>query len=453
MIAKAIRRDAHASAARVAATYLLIAGLYIVASDRMLEWITQDAAALTRLQTFKGIGFVLATAGLVYAMVFWQVRRLLRVEAAERQYREQVRRAFEDSVIGMALLSLDGRIQRVNRVYGEMLGRSAGSLQNVDVLDLTHPEDRPFRAEVLRRLREGEPINGPQEIRYLHADGRTVWILANTTLARDADDRPMYFISQLVDITLRREAELKLRHQESQLAHASRLITLGQMASGLAHDLSQPISTIMQYAETTLDLMEKGRTDQTQAIIGALRDVIGQAELTREIVNRLRTLARKRTPRREDVDLNDMIRRTLRLLSPEAERRHVRVRLDLGRDLPPLHADPVELQQLLINLVNNAMEALADTPADARQLKVATRLDDDQGRVVMSVEDSGPGPDAQVADRMFEAFVTSKPHGVGLGLAICRAISRDHGGRLWHERGDGITTFCVEWPVQETAHV
>ncbi len=449
-LSMAIRRDAHRSAFRVALPYLLISGLYIVASDRMLEWVTQDPGVLSRLQTYKGVGFIFATAALVYAMVYWQVSRLLHVEISERQVREQFRRAFEDAVTGMAFLSPEGRIVRVNPILCGMLGRSSRELEGMSVMDITHREDQTLRREILDRLRTGESAIGPYEMRYVRSDGRTLWVLASSTLCRDAEGKPLYYVSQMVDLTQKREAEMKLREQEAQLMHASRLITLGEMASGLAHDLSQPISTILQYAETCLDMLERGRTDQVESMIGALKDVVGQAEHTRQIVGRLRTLARRHTPEPRALDINDVIRQTLRLMSHEAERRQVHVTLDLQADLPMVKADPVQFQQLIINLFSNALEALGETPVTQRRVAVRSQVVDDlQPRVRVSVCDSGPGPSAQVRSRLFQSFVTTKPSGLGLGLSICKAIVEGHGGRLWYDEDTELTTFVFDLPSEE----
>jgi two-component system sensor histidine kinase DctS len=448
-VAMAISRDAHHSAIRVALPYLVISGLYIVASDRMLEWVTSDTAILTRLQTYKGIAFILATAGLVYGLVYWQVRRLIVSELGEQQQREQFRRAFEDAVTGMALLSPDGCFQRVNPVLCGMLGRSQDDLIGTNVMDITHPDDRSLRAQVLRRLRDEAARIEPYEIRCLTGDGRTIWVLASSTLCRDIEGQPLYFLSQIVDVTQRREAEHRIRQQEAQLMHASRLITLGEMASGLAHDLSQPISTILQYTETSLDMLQRGRTDQIESIIGALHDVVGQAEHTRQIVTRLRSLARKHTPEHRPMQINDLIRETLRLMSYEAERRNVCVTLDLQPDLPMVSVDPVQFQQLIINLFNNAIEALVDTPVPQRRVLARTVMCEDSEKVRVMICDSGPGPDQGVAGRLFDAFVTTKSNGMGLGLSICKTIVESHGGRLWHERNDELTVFTFELPPVE----
>lgn len=436
---------------QVALPYLMASWLWIIASDRIVEWVTQDSATLTQIQTYKGIAFVLASGSLVYFLSFLKVRRALALEQAEQQRQEEFRRAFEDAVTGMALIGLDGRILRANPVLARMLERDAADLERVHERDVLHPDDRTRRAELHQALLDGREVHGPTELRYLRGNGQVVWVLASSTLSRGPDGRALYFICQVLDISARREAEQKLRHQEQQLAHASRLITLGEMAAGLAHDLSQPVSTILQYAETSLTMIERGQTDRLDAIAGALRDVVGQAQHTRQIVQRLRGLARKHTPAPRGVEINAELRQILRLMASEAERRSVRVHLDLRAGDATVHADPVQFQQLVINLFNNALEAVVETPVGRREITVSSLLtEDDPPQVRVTLSDTGPGVPDSVGSRMFDSFVTSKPAGVGLGLAICRAIVEAHDGRLWHERLDDHTVFGFQLPLEES---
>lgn len=449
--AQSISRRSHRSASQVAIPYLAISLLWIISSDRVLEWITQNPSVLTRLQTFKGMGFVLLSGVLVYCLSYLKVRRALTLERIEQQHQEEFRRAFEDAVTGMALLDLDGRILRANPVLATMLDRQVQALQRIHERDILHPDDRARRSEMHQALIKGRPLHEPVELRYLRSGGQIVWVLASSTLSRDANGQPLYFICQLLDITARREAEQKLRQQEQQLAHASRLITLGEMAAGLAHDLSQPISTILQYAQTSLNLIERGQADKLDAIAAALSDLTAQAQHTRHIVQRLRSLARKHTPAPRAVVVNTELEQILRLIASEADRRHVRISLDLQARDAAIHADPVQFQQLVINLINNALEAVMELPVGQRQVLVtSSRVDTDPPQLRISISDNGPGIPEDIKARIFDSFVTSKPAGVGLGLSICRAIVEGHGGRIWHERTEGRTVFHVQLPLMET---
>lgn len=446
-------RQATRPALRIALIYAAIGAAWILVSDSLGHRLfPPDQHVL--VQHVKGWLFVAATAGLLYLLVYRSLSRLVEAQRQREEAQEHFRRAFEDAVVGMAMFDDDGRFLRVNPMLCAMLGRDESQLQRMSVLEVTHPDDRPRRREMLRRLREGGPNPGPFQIRYLKADGSVVHGLASSTLCRGADGRPLYWLSQIVDITQRHEAEQRLREQEQQWIHASRLVTLGQMAAGLAHDLSQPLGAMLSYTQTCLDLLRRGQgepDERTAAVIRALEEVEREAELTRQIVERLRSLSRRQSPAPRPLDPNATIRDTARLLLPEAERRRIRLDLKLDPAAPTIRADPVQFQQVVMNLIHNALDAADDAGPLQRRVEVATRRvnGDAPAAVQISVDDAGAGPADAVRDHMYEPFVTTKPRGVGLGLSVCRTIVEQHGGRLWHERRDDHTSFHIELPAQQ----
>lgn len=262
----------------------------------------------------------------------------------------------------------------------------------------------------------------------------------------------------------RRESEAALhrareqsRRREAELAHASRLVLVGELASGLAHELTQPLGAILHYSETLRERASKtvaepddsrgpssgpgGAPDTDEA----LEAVVTQARRAEAIILRLRAFARKQAPQPAVLDMNRLIRDSLGLLSPAAQRRGVAFELELDADLPAVRADALQVQQVLVNLGGNAIEAASQRPAGQRRVVWCTRRD--EGRVRVLVRDSGPGPAPGVGERLFESFFTTREAGLGLGLPISRSIVEAHGGRLTHRRDGGWTEFGFHLPV------
>jgi two-component system sensor histidine kinase TtrS len=252
------------------------------------------------------------------------------------------------------------------------------------------------------------------------------------------------------DITERKRAEEEARRREAELAHVSRLSLVGEMASGLSHELNQPLSTILFYARGCIRRIQSG-TLAPAALLDVLEKVAVQADAAGRIVRRLREFVSKRAPHLSTVDVNETIRRALSFAEAETTRSGARVRLQLAEALPAVRADRIQLEQVIVNLVRNGVEAMQAVELGQRELAIETTRSADN-TITVGVHDTGVGLSAEIAERVFDSFFSTKPDGMGMGLSISRSIIEAHGGRLWvtpdSERG---TTFRFSLPVMRGA--
>ena len=246
----------------------------------------------------------------------------------------------------------------------------------------------------------------------------------------------------------RAAAEKSLLAAQAELAHVARAMTVGELAASLAHEINQPIAAVVLNAETCARWLRRDPPDLTEAR-GAASRTVDQATRIADIVDRIRSLYARGTPRREQVDVNAIVRNLVALLRHEADRHSVTLRTALDGDLPTITADHVQLQQALMNLMLNAIESMRETGGEAT---VTSSMSED-GYVYISVSDSGVGLPAGQDNRIFDAFFTTKPHGTGMGLAISRTVVEAHGGRLWASPGAAGrgATFQLTLPADDTA--
>ncbi len=269
------------------------------------------------------------------------------------------------------------------------------------------------------------------------------WYLVRTRDLTWTDGRRV-LLATATDITDRRLAEESSREQRERLQATARLVAAGEIASSIAHELNQPLAAIASYLSGSLRRLRAGRAEP-EAIAGALEEAGRQAERAGDIIRRVRDFVRTRETTLVAADLNKIVTKATRLAAPDAERLGARLELRLAPALPAARADPVMLEQVVINLVRNALESMADTPPGRRAVEVATARTED-GALEVAVADAGPGLAPDVAARLFEPFFTTKPEGTGLGLNICRSIVEVHGGRLSagaSHRGGALFRFTV----------
>ena len=218
------------------------------------------------------------------------------------------------------------------------------------------------------------------------------------------------------------------RRLQDRLMHVSRLAAVGEMAAGIAHELNQPLAAVANYAQACERLLAMPDCD-LEEIRGALREITAQAVRAGDIIHRLRSLARGQEARRETTDVSALLGELAELIEADASHHQTECRMELAQGLPPVEVDRAQIQQVVLSLARNALEALADTPAGSRTLLVKTTLGR-SGDVEIAICDSGPGVSEHIAERLFDPFCTTKPSGTGLGLASSRTIARSHGGTL-----------------------
>jgi C4-dicarboxylate-specific signal transduction histidine kinase len=248
----------------------------------------------------------------------------------------------------------------------------------------------------------------------------------------------------------RNRAEGALRQAQADLAHISRVTTLGELTASLAHEVKQPIAAAVTDANTCLRWLTRDQPDLEEAREASLR-VVKDATRAAEIIDRIRLLFKKGTPQRELVDVNEVIREMIVLLRNQATHYSISVRTDLAADVPQIMGDRVQLQQVLMNLIVNSIDAMKDADGTRNLVIKSQRAEDEQ--VMLSVSDTGVGLPAQQADQIFNAFFTTKVQGTGMGLRISRSIVESHGGRLWAaDNAPRGATFHFTLPTKAEAH-
>jgi two-component system sensor histidine kinase DctS len=251
-------------------------------------------------------------------------------------------------------------------------------------------------------------------------------------------------MGSLLDITERKRARELVRQQEEKLAATARLVTVGEMASTIAHELNQPLSAIASYTTGCLNLLGAGEVARGE-LEEALRKTAQQAQRAGRIIRRVHDFVRKSEPSRTPVRMNAVVEEALGFADAEARKRKVRIHARLADDDPQIEADPVLLQQVVLNLLRNAMDAMAATPPERREIRVATEAG--VHGVTVSISDRGCGISPEVREQLFQPFFTTKAEGMGMGLNICRSILELHNGRVWAEPNpEGGTVFSFSLP-------
>jgi PAS domain S-box-containing protein len=339
----------------------------------------------------------------------------------------QIRRLVDSNIIGIFIWSSDGRIIEANDAFLRILGYDRGDLVSGRMrwTELNPPE---WRSREVRNLAELNSTGIMQafEKEYLRKDGSRVPVLIGGALFKQGGNEGVAFV---LDLTERKRAEEGRRELESELAHMNRLGIMGELAGSLAHEITQPIGSARNNAQAALNFLDQQPPDLDE-VGEALGSILGDANRAGEIIDRIRDHIKKAPPRKERFDLNAAINEVIDLTRTAMIKAGVSVQTRLTDRLSPVEGDRVQVQQVVLNLVLNAVEAMGSVEAGARELVIRTEQSRTDG-VLVAVRDSGPGIDAENIEHIFEAFYTTKSSGTGMGLSICRSIIDAHGGRLW----------------------
>jgi signal transduction histidine kinase len=265
---------------------------------------------------------------------------------------------------------------------------------------------------------EYRPLTQGGSVKYLHV----------VVQAQESASGELEFVGAVTDITERKRAEEALRQALDDLARINRVTTMGELTASLAHEISQPISGAIINAKTCLRSLGNDRPD-VDLMRTAVTRIVRDAERAAGIIRRIRSQFEKGAPKREVLDVNEINRETVALLRGEALRHNISIRMELAADLPQIVGDRVQLQQVTMNLIVNSIEAMKDVDG-TRELVIKSQPGENE-QILVSVSDTGIGFSPQMAEQIFDAFFTTKPHGTGMGLRISRSIVEPHGGRLW----------------------
>ena len=345
------------------------------------------------------------------------------------------RKAMEDSMLtGLVVRDLDGTITYANPAFCRMTGYSAAEL-------IGRRPPYPFSLPASA----GDASRDRDEKQMLTRNGARLDVLVHVAPLIDVQNRQTGWMDSVLDIGERKRAEEMSRRHAEKLQLTSKLVAMGEIASSLAHELNQPLAAINGYLVGALNRVRGGRLSEKE-LTEVLEVTAAQATRAGNIVHRIHAFMSRREPHRAECDLNRIAEGAVSTLEAEAERQGARIRLDLAPRLPVLNGDSVLLEQVVLNLARNGIEAMTDAPADQRELEVRTSARD--GKVTVSVADHGCGVAPEVARRLFSPFFTTKPAGMGIGLSICRSIVELHAGKLWFEaNGVGGSVFSFSLPV------
>jgi len=366
----------------------------------------------------------------------WSLHRL-RIRQLRRQ--EKKLREVIETIPTFAWTALpDGSVDFTNRNWMEYTGLPNEKKVGTGWEAAVHPEDLKRTVPKWRAAAaSGEAFEN--EVRFRRADGEYRWFLVRAVPLRDGKGEIVKWYGTSTDIEDRKRAE----QLQSDIAHINRVSMMGELAASISHELKQPITATITNAETSLRWLKREQPDLDEVRDAAERIVQDGSRAT-DIIDRLRSLYKNSPPQRELVDANQIAREMVVLLRGEANRYGVSIRIDLAADLPKITADRVQLQQVLMNLMLNAIEAMKETGG---VLTVKSEVDP-QGRVRISVTDTGVGLPPEKSDEIFNAFFTTKEQGSGMGLAISRSIVESHGGRLWATANEGRgATFHFNLPT------
>jgi PAS domain S-box-containing protein len=362
-----------------------------------------------------------------------------------RQSESQLRLVV-DTIPAMAWITLpDGTLEFINRRWLEYTGLSLDEAvaQSTRVI---HPEDLSRALEKWgRNMAAGVPFE--DEMRLRRADGEYRWFLVRTVPLLDEQRHPVKWYGTSTDIEDRKRAEAALRETQAVLARVTRATIVGELTASIAHEVNQPLGAVVTNANAALRWLE-GKPPNLDETRAALQRIVRDGNRASEVVARIRALLKDGAPSKTQLSVVETITEIIALIEPEAHRRQVLVETLLPSDLPGVIADRVQVQQVLMNLMMNALDALTDVTGRRRILIIRAELDS-SNVVRVAVEDSGVGVDPVQSERLFEPFYTTKPQGLGMGLAISRSIVEAHGGRLWmtHNQGPGVT-FEFTLPLQ-----
>ena len=312
-----------------------------------------------------------------------------------------------------------------------------------------HPEDRARWQQAVDQAIE-EKSDYEVEVRILLPDGTARYIRTVGHPVLNASGDLVQFVGSSMDISASRRAEEALRQAQADLAHVSRVTTMGELTASLAHEVNQPITAASTNANTCLRWLASDTPNIEEARAAAVR-IVKDAKRAAEIVSRIRLLFKKGTPQRESMDVNEVIREMIVLLGSEAVRYSISVQTELATDLPQVMGDRVQLQQVMMNLMINGIDAMKNVDG-RRELAIKSQRAENK-QLLVSVTDTGVGFPPQQADQIFDAFFTTKPHGTGMGLRISRSIVESHGGRLWAaDHSPRGASFCFTLPTRAETH-
>jgi PAS domain S-box-containing protein len=393
--------------------------------------------------------FVLLLQTIMITALLVQMFARRRAETSLKESEERWRSVFEMSTVGVALADHNFRFQATNAAFQTMFGLTGEELRGLSPLDISAGEDRESLELLYKRMREGKQQSYETVQQYRHKDGSSIWVHAYVSRMQGNEAKPPLFLATAIDITDRKRAEAASRGALSELARVARLTTMGEMTASIAHEINQPLGAIVASGSAGLRWLGNATPDLEQAR-ASFRRIVNDGNRASQVISGMRAMLKKGSDKKEPLDINELVREVLVFANGEIESERIVVRTELKENLSRVLVDRIQLQQVVLNLVKNGIDAMGTLNGRARVLKLRSEQNG-LASVTLTVEDVGTGIDKSVAGRIFEAFFTTKTHGMGLGLSICRSIVVAHGGQLLVSSGDPYgSVFQLNLPIYQT---
>jgi PAS domain S-box-containing protein len=390
--------------------------------------------------------FVVLLQAIMISALSIQMFARRRAETSLKESEERWRSVFEMSTVGVALADHNFRFQATNGAFQTMFGRTDEELRGRTPLDLIADQEREALTLLCERVREGKQQSYETVRQYRHKDGTPIWLHVYVSKIRGSVAKPPLFLATTIDITERKRAEAASRDALSELARVARLTTMGEMTASIAHEINQPLGSIVNDGSAGIRWLANAPPD-LEAARACFRRIVNDGHRASQVISGIRAMLKKTVGTKEMLDINELAREVLMFARGEIENQKIEVETELKENLSEVLVDRIQLQQVVLNLVMNGVDTLATVRGRARVLKLRSEQTG-LTSVMLTVEDTGAGVDSGIIGRIFEAFFTTKQHGMGLGLSICRSIVVAHGGHLsvspGHPHG---SAFHIELPA------
>ncbi len=360
---------------------------------------------------------------------------------------EEFRLIFNNAPAGIALTDLYGSFLNVNAALCTMLGYSEAELLEMSFIEITHRDDIKKSQDYLAELQDAQLEGYKIEKRYVHKNGAIVYVQVSVAVVHDENQQPAMLIVQIEDVTEIIKAAEYSQKQQEQLAHMDRLSMMGEMAAGIAHEINQPLTAIDSYAQAA-----KRRIQSDAIDIEKLQDLLEKISKTSvragDVITRLRAMVKRQPKKRENININRLIKDSSNIAEVDIHALKFKIDFKLDSATPSVMADTIQIQQVILNLIRNAIDAASKEPDQYKVITISSKLLAAKNRVEVSVKDYGSGLDEESAQQIFNPFYTTKESGMGMGLAICHSIIQEHSGHLWVTRNsDKGTTFHFTLPT------
>jgi PAS domain S-box-containing protein len=351
-----------------------------------------------------------------------------------RTSEERWQSLLDNPIFGVTFLDEHHRFITTSRTFQNMVGYSDKELRLLTPLDISVPGEREINATFFSEMRQGKRQHYEMIKQLRCKNGKLIWVHLYVFAITDRKSGIQLPFGIVFDITERKQAQDELQQTRTELAHVSRVATLGQLAASIAHEIKQPLAAARNNASAGLNFLDAQPPD-----LGEVREALGcivdDTDRAGAIIDRIRDQIKKALPQSDRFDLNEAINQVIVLARGEVTKNRVSVDTHLTEGALPVQGNRIQLQQVVLNLILNAVDAMGLVKEGPRELVISAEQNETNG-ILVAVRDSGPGIDPEHLDRVFEAFYTTKSGGIGMGLSICRSIINAHGGRLWAEANE-----------------